>query len=75
MYSPRVRDIVSSNPVGSNQRLINLAICCFSAEHTALRRKSKDWLARTLNNVSVSNATTCLTADGCFREVALWKSK
>jgi hypothetical protein len=23
-----------------------IAICCFSAKHTALRRKGKDWLAR-----------------------------
>ena len=27
-------------------------ICCYSAKHTALRRKSKDWLARNQNNVS-----------------------
>ena len=27
-------------------------ICCFSAKHTALRRISKDWLARNQNNVS-----------------------
>ena len=26
-------------------------ICCFSAKHAALRRKSKDWLARNQNNV------------------------
>ena len=29
-----------------------IGICCFSAKHTALRRKSKDWLARNQNNVS-----------------------
>jgi two-component sensor histidine kinase len=29
-----------------------ICICCFSAKHAALRRKSKDWLARNLNNVS-----------------------
>ena len=23
-----------------------ISICCFSAKHTALRRKSKDWLVR-----------------------------
>ena len=23
-----------------------IGICCFSAKHAALRRKSKDWLAR-----------------------------
>ena len=28
-----------------------ISICCFSAKHTALRRKSKDWLARNLDNV------------------------
>ena len=27
-------------------------ICCFSAKHAALRKKSKDWLARNQNNVS-----------------------
>jgi hypothetical protein len=27
-------------------------ICCFSAKHTALRSKSKDWLAQNQNNVS-----------------------
>ena len=27
-------------------------ICCFSAKYTAIRRKSKDWLARNQNNVS-----------------------
>jgi len=27
-------------------------ICCFSDKHAALRRKSKDWLARNQNNVS-----------------------
>jgi hypothetical protein len=29
-----------------------IGICCFSAKHTALRRKSKDWLARNQDNVS-----------------------
>jgi hypothetical protein len=38
--------------VGSNQRLYKIGICCFSAKHAALRRKSKDWLARNQNNVS-----------------------
>jgi len=26
-------------------------ICCFSDKHAAIRRKSKDWLARNQNNV------------------------
>ena len=29
-----------------------IGICCFSTKHTALRSKSKDWLARNQNNVS-----------------------
>ena len=29
-----------------------IGICCFSAKHAALRRKSKEWLARNQNNVS-----------------------
>ncbi len=30
----------------------NIGICCFSAKHVALRRKSKDWLPRNQDNVS-----------------------
>jgi hypothetical protein len=30
-----------------------IGICFFSAKHAPLRRKSKDWLARNQNNVSV----------------------
>jgi hypothetical protein len=30
----------------------NNGICCFSAKHATLRRKSKDWLARNQDNVS-----------------------
>ena len=30
----------------------NIGICSFSAKHAALRRKSKDWLARNEDNVS-----------------------
>jgi hypothetical protein len=29
-----------------------MGICCFSAKHAALKRKSKDWLAQNQNNVS-----------------------
>ena len=32
-----------------------MCICCFSAKHTALRRKSKYWLTRNQNNVSEWN--------------------
>jgi hypothetical protein len=38
----------------------NIGICCFCAKHAALRRKSKDWLARKQNNVSEWNdMSTC----------------
>jgi hypothetical protein len=37
-----------------------IGICCFSARHTALRRKSKDWLARNQNSVfDWSDMSTC----------------
>jgi hypothetical protein len=29
-----------------------ICICCFSAKHTELMRKSKDWLTRNQDNVS-----------------------
>ena len=29
-----------------------IGICCFSNKHTALRRKTKDWLARNQDNVT-----------------------
>jgi len=29
-----------------------IGICCFSAKHAAFWRKSKDWLAQNLDNVS-----------------------
>jgi hypothetical protein len=29
-----------------------ICMCCFSAKHAALRRKSKDWLAQNQDNVS-----------------------
>jgi hypothetical protein len=28
-----------------------IGICCFSAKHAVLKRKSKDWLARNQDNV------------------------
>jgi hypothetical protein len=49
-----------------------IGICCFSAKHTALRRKSKDWLARNQNNVSQWSDMS--TRDCCFNELALKKS-
>ena len=37
-----------------------IGMCCFSAKHTALSSKSKDWLARNQDNVSEwSDMSTC----------------
>jgi hypothetical protein len=36
-----------------NQRIkdYNIGICCFSAKHTSLRSKSKDWLTWNQDNI------------------------
>ena len=61
-------------PIGSNQRLYQIGIFCFSAKHAALRGKSKDWLAAR-NQGDVSEwGDMCLSADCCFSEQALYKS-
>ena len=39
-------------PHSSQFKKYKIGICCFSAKHAALRRKSKDWLARNQDNVS-----------------------
>jgi hypothetical protein len=39
-------------PRSGQTKEYKIGICCFSAKHTALRRKSKDLLARNQNNVS-----------------------
>jgi hypothetical protein len=39
-------------PLSGQTKDYKFCICCFSAKHAAIRRKSKDWLARNQNNVS-----------------------
>jgi len=39
-------------PQSGQTKDYKIGICCFSTKHAALRRKSKDWLAQTQNNVS-----------------------
>jgi hypothetical protein len=39
-------------PRSDQTKDFKIGICCFSAKHAALRRKSKDWLFRNQNNVS-----------------------
>ena len=46
-----IAEIVGSSP-GQVKPKTKIGICCFSAKHAALRRKSKDWLARNQDNVS-----------------------
>ena len=46
-----------------------IGIYCFSAKHSALRRKSKDRLAQNQNNVS--EWATCPSAFCCFSQLAL----
>jgi hypothetical protein len=33
-------------PLSGQTKNYKIGICCFSAEHAALRRKNKEWLAR-----------------------------
>jgi hypothetical protein len=54
-----------------------ICICCFSAKHTALRRKSKDWMVQ--NRGNVSSGVTCLLSDLLFQlastmKIACWSS-
>ena len=51
-----------------------IRICCFSAKHAALRRKSKykDWWLGI--RIMCQSGATCLSADCCFSELALWIS-
>ena len=39
-------------PRSGQTKEYKIGMCCFSAKHAALRRKSKDWLSRNQNNVS-----------------------
>ena len=69
-FSPRVLQIMARFEPRSGQiKDYEIGICCFSAKYEALRRKSKDWLARNQDNVS--EWATCLFADCCFSELVL----
>ena len=39
-------------PWSGQTKAYEIGICCFSTKHTALRRKSKDWLAQNHNDMS-----------------------
>ena len=52
-------------PWSGQAKDFKIGICCFSATHAALRRKSKDWLTRNENNVSEWSemSTRCCLSD------------
>ena len=54
MVSVRALSVVDSGfePLSGQTKDYKISICCFSAKHATLRRKSRDWLARNQNNVS-----------------------
>jgi hypothetical protein len=45
-------------PRSSQTKDYKIGICCFSAKHAALRRKSKDWLDRNQNVSEWSDMST-----------------
>jgi len=47
-----VQDIVGASPDWDKTKDYKIDICCFSAKPAALRRNTKDWLARNQDNVS-----------------------
>ena len=56
-------------PRSDHTKDYKIGICCFSTKHTALSRKSKDWLARNQDNVFEWDDMS--TRDCCFSELAL----
>jgi hypothetical protein len=50
-------------------KVYKICICCFSTKHAALRSKTKDWLAKSLENVSMWS--NILLTDCCFSELLL----
>ena len=56
-------------PRSGQTKNYEIAICCFSVKHAALRSKSKDCLARNQNRCP--SGATCLSTDCCFSELAL----
>ena len=57
MVSVLALSVVDSGfePLSGQTKDYKISICCFSAKHATLRRKSRDWLARNQNNVSEWN--------------------
>jgi hypothetical protein len=64
---------MGSSPDRINPKILKISICCFSAEHAALKRNSKDWLVGNRHNVPEwgDSDRTCLPAECCFSELAI----
>ena len=56
-------------PRSGQTKDFKMDICCFSVKHASLRRKSKDWLARNQDNVSLWSDMSIQVC--CFSELAL----
>ena len=62
MVSVLASSVVDSGfePWSSQTNDYKIGICCFSAKHASLKRKSKDWLALNRDNVSErGDMSTC----------------
>ena len=57
-------------PRSGQTKYYEIGICCFSAEHAALRRKT-GWHGI---RIMCPSGATCLSADCCYSELALYKS-
>ena len=56
-------------PRSSQTKDYEIGICCFSAKHAALRKRSKTGCLGI--RIMCPSGTTCLPADCCFSELAL----
>jgi hypothetical protein len=66
-HCKNIGGVIVSVPVG-----YKIGICCFSAEHAALRRKSKESKTSWLEiRIMCPSGATCLPADCCFSELVL----
>ena len=56
-------------PPSGQTKDYKIGICCFCAKHTALRRKSKDWMAQ--NQINCLSEWDDMSIHGlCFSELA-----
>jgi hypothetical protein len=56
------------DPQLGQTKYYTIGICCLSAKHAALKRKSKDWLGL---NQHMSEWASCLSTDCCFSELSV----